>query len=365
MSKADSPPNLLFITADQLRHDSLGCYGHPLVQSPNLDALAARGVRFANHFNQATPCGPSRNSIHTGMYLMNHRGVTNGTPLARRFTNWAAELRRQTGGKIRPKLIGYTDAPTDPRGLPLDHPQLQHWDGGYLEGFDNLTEHDNDLGSAAWLSAQQFPQDIVDKAAELEANGKVSWNGWRGDMSPWLAPAAPGYEAGKPADGHAPPAAYTAEQSDTYIMCNLAIDYIESQATETTPWAVHLSLLKPHPPLIAPRPYNEMYPLASVALPTHRAPTAEEEGAAHPFLANAVRSMSEEQLRESRASYYGLITECDDNLGRVFESLEQTGQLEHTIIIFSTGTSAQQPSWRLINLHRNLVLLWLLVKLSY
>ena len=75
--------------------------------------------------------------------------------------------------------------------------------------------------------------------------------------------------------------------------------------------------------------------------------------------------MSEEQLRESRASYYGLITECDDNLGRVFESLEQTGQLEHTIIIFSTGTSAQQPSWRLINLHRNLVLLWLLVKISY
>ena len=108
MSKTDSHPNLLFITADQLRHDSLGCYGHPLVQSPNLDALAARGVCFANHFNQATPCGPSRNSIHTGMYLMNHRGVTNGTPLARRFTNWAAELRRQTGGKIQPKLIGYT-----------------------------------------------------------------------------------------------------------------------------------------------------------------------------------------------------------------------------------------------------------------
>ena len=149
--------------------------------------------------------------------------------------------------------------------------------GGYLEGFDNLTAEGNELGSAAWLSAQGFPQDIVDKAAELEAGGKVSWNGWRGDMA-WLAPAAPGYEAGKPtADGHAPPAAYTAEQSDTYIMCNHAIDYIESQATEAAPWAVHLSLLKPHPPLIAPRPYNEMYPLASVALPEHRAPTAEEE----------------------------------------------------------------------------------------
>lgn len=247
-------------------------------------------------------------------------------------------------------MVLWLDAPTDPRGLPLDHPQLQHWDGGYLEGFENLTEHDNDLGSAAWLSSQGFPQDVVDKAAELEANGKVSWNGWRGDMSPWLAPAAPGYEAGTPtADGHAPPAVYTAEQSDTYIMCNRAIDYIESQSTETTPWAVHLSLLKPHPPLIAPAPYNEMYPLASVSLPTHRAPSAEEEGAAHPFLANAVRSMSEEQLRESRASYYGLITECDANLGRVFESLEQSGQFENTIIVFSTDHGEQLGDHHLMN----------------
>ena len=49
--------------------------------------------------------------------MMNHRGVTNGTPLARRFTNWARELRDQSGGTIKPVLIGYTDAPTDPVGV--------------------------------------------------------------------------------------------------------------------------------------------------------------------------------------------------------------------------------------------------------
>ena len=121
---------------------------------------------------------------------MNHRGVTNGTPLARRFTNWASELRRQSAGKIKPKLIGYTDAPTDPRGLPLDHPELQHWDGGYMDGFDNLTKDGNKVGSAAWLSENHFPQEVVDNVVELEGEGKVSWNGWRGDMG-WLAPAAP------------------------------------------------------------------------------------------------------------------------------------------------------------------------------
>lgn len=300
-------PNLLFITADQLRADSLGCSGHPLVRTPTIDALARKGVRFANHFNQTTPCGPSRCSIHTGMYLMNHRVVTNGTPLDRRFTNWAAELREQSGGAIKPKLVGYTDAPTDPRGLDLEHPELQHWDGGYLDGIDNLTA-DSQLGSADWLAAQGFPADVVEAAAAVEAEGRVSWNGWRGDMG-WLGPAAPGFEAGKPtATGCAPPAVYSAEQSDTFVMCDVAIDYIDSQAAAAEPWAMHLSLLKPHPPLIAPAPYNEMYPLADVSLPEHRAASADAEGEAHPFLATAVREMTEEQLRESRSSYYGLIT---------------------------------------------------------
>ena len=116
-TSADQQPNVLLITLDQLRADSLGCSGHPLVRTPVIgeagettanyfrclpcvftafsmclkcdrhatDALAARGVHFQNHFNQATPCGPSRNSLHTGMYMMNHRGVQNGTPLPRCF----------------------------------------------------------------------------------------------------------------------------------------------------------------------------------------------------------------------------------------------------------------------------------------
>ena len=192
MAAPPARPNVLFITADQLRADSLGCAGHPLVRTPHIDALASRGVHFANHFTQATPCGPSRNCIHTGMYLMNHRGVSNGTPLARRHTNWARELREHAG--LRPALIGYTDAPTDPSGLPLDHPELQHWDGGYMEGFDNLTLH-SDIGSAAWLEAEGFPREVVDAAAAAEAEGTVQWNGWRGSMG-WLEFAAPGYTFG-------------------------------------------------------------------------------------------------------------------------------------------------------------------------
>ena len=99
-----------------------------------------------------------------------------------------------------------------------------------MEGFDNLTLH-SQLGNAAWLESEGFPPEMVEAAAKLEEDGKVSWNGWRGDMG-WLGEAAPGYTAGKPTpEGHAPPAAYTAEQSDTRRMCDIAINFINSQVS--------------------------------------------------------------------------------------------------------------------------------------
>lgn len=83
--------NVLYITVDQWRGDCLGAVGHPVVRTPNLDRLAGRGVLFANHWSVTAPCGPSRASLHTGLYLMNHRSVNNGTPLDDRFTNIARE----------------------------------------------------------------------------------------------------------------------------------------------------------------------------------------------------------------------------------------------------------------------------------
>ena len=91
--------------------DCLSLLGHR-VQTPNLDALAAEGTLFERHFANAVPCGPSRASLHTGMYLQNHRSGTNGTPLDHRFDNWALQLR-SIG--YTPSLFGYTDTALDPR----------------------------------------------------------------------------------------------------------------------------------------------------------------------------------------------------------------------------------------------------------
>ena len=74
-------PNILFIMVDQMRADCLSCAGHPVVKTPNLDALAARGVRFAEAYVQSAVCVPSRMSFYTGRYVHAHRSSWNAVPL--------------------------------------------------------------------------------------------------------------------------------------------------------------------------------------------------------------------------------------------------------------------------------------------
>ena len=73
--------NVLFIMCDQLRRDYLGCYGHPTIRTPHIDALAARGTRFDRAYVQGPVCGPSRMSTYTGRYVASHGATWNFVPL--------------------------------------------------------------------------------------------------------------------------------------------------------------------------------------------------------------------------------------------------------------------------------------------
>ena len=159
--------NILFITADQWRGECLSCLGH-MVQTPNLDELAADAVLFRRHYANAVPCGPSRASIHTGMYLQNHRSGTNGTPLDARHTNWALETRR---AGYDPVLFGYTDTANDPREFDLDDPILKSYEG-LLPGIRPIIQ----MGTfpdawADWLSERGY--DIPDPNWRLYKIGRA------------------------------------------------------------------------------------------------------------------------------------------------------------------------------------------------
>ena len=309
-----APLNILFITADQWRGDCLSALGHPVVKTPNLDRLAAEGVIFERHFANAAPCGPSRASLHTGLYLQNHRSGTNGTPLDARHSNWALEAAKLG---YDPVLFGYTDTSRDPRGEPDDSPWLRTYEGP-LPGIRPIVHLDGDpVPWTDWLRAQgrETP------ARAVEAYG-------------WRAPG-PDYEDGAPAPR---PLAFPADLDDVAFLTGALIDYLKAA---TAPFIAHLSLLRPHPPFVAPEPYNALYDPAAVP-GFRRAASAEDEGRQHPWLAwrlsrHPFRATDNEaRLRRLKAVYFGLISRVDAEIGRLLAFLDESGLAERTLVIFTS-----------------------------
>lgn len=314
-------PNVLLITADQWRSECLSTLEHPLVRTPTLDALAAEGVLFRNHYTQCAPCGPSRASLLTGMYAMNHRSLRNGTPLDARFTNIAKEMRRQG---YDPMLIGYTDTSLDPRGRDRQDPAVRTY-AGTLPGF-----------------TQFVPGSEIDRAwlADLTAKGYPAWPNRDAACAP-----VPGYPG---ADTHGPtwpPPGFRSEDSETAFVVNHAIRYVTNQKA---PWFLHLSILQPHPPFAATEPYNKLYDWTQVP-PFRGCADPAAELALHPYVAYYRRHFREREghnltntpederaRRQLRATYYGMMTEVDDNLGRLFAAMKAAGNFEDTLIVFTS-----------------------------
>ena len=308
--------NILFITADQWRGECLSALNHPVVKTPHLDALALEGVLFARHFANTAPCSPSRATLHTGLYQHNHRVAMNGTPLDRRHTNWALEVRKLG---YDPALIGYTDQTPDPRGLAPADPLLKTYEG-LLPGITPIA-HTGMERPGPW---GEF----------LRSKGYALPDDERFVL--WMREGGPDYEEGA---AHPRPFAIRAEHNETTWHVDQAIDYVSEQ--RNAPWILHLSLLRPHPPWIASAPWNKLYDPESLP-PPHRRDNPETEGEQHPFLAfqlaqDVARAPGNlKKLNRLRAVYFGMISEVDENLGRLFAHLKREGLWDSTLIIFTS-----------------------------
>ena len=308
--------NILFITADQWRGDSLSSLGHPIVKTPHLDAFAREGVTFARHFANTAPCSPSRATLHTGLYQHNHRVAMNGTPLDRRHTNWAIEARKLG---YDPALIGYTDQTPDPRDLPPNDPRLNTYEG-LLPGITPIA-HTGMENPGPWADY------LRGKGYELPADERFVL---------WMREGGPDYEEGA---AHPRPFTIRAEHNDTTWHVDQAIDYISER--RAAPWLLHLSLLRPHPPWIASEPWNKLYDPESIPPPI-RCETIEREGEQHPWLAfqlsrGITRSpRAIKKLNRLRAVYYGLMSEVDEHLGRLFAHLKHERLWDSTLIVFTS-----------------------------
>jgi len=331
-SSVSTKRNVLFISADQWRADCLSVMGHQTVKTPQLDALAADGVLFSQHFCQAAPCGPARASMLTGLYAMKHRSILNGTPLAERHTNLALEVRKLG---YDPILFGYTDTSLDtgrdaPGGVNLADRYM-----GVLPGFRVGVTYTQEM-FLPWFSY------LADKGYKLPENALEVYLG---------RSKYPG--ANRSGRSYAAPI-YDAADSDTAYTTNKVLEYL--QASQDQPWFVHAVFLRPHPPLFAPEPYNGMFDPKSVPFP-QRLSTPDEEARQHPFLRfwlekqsrpgsypghnYDVQNLPDYEIRQMVASYYGLIAEVDDHVGRLIDYLKSSNQLDNTLIIFTCDHGEQ------------------------
>ncbi len=312
--------NILFITADQWRGPCLSALDHPVVQTPALDQLAKEGALFSNHFAQAAPCAPSRTSLHTGMYLFNHRCVDNGTPVSRHLTNWALELRR---AGYDPSLFGYTDTGADPGGRDLSDPSLTHYSEP-LPGIGTYTPVRDEV-PVPWV------EHLLKRGYEIPAK--------RWDLYGVRVPGRSWAEGGD----SVLPLAIDAEDHETAYMVGRCMEWID---VAEGPWVTHLSLLRPHPPFVAPHPYNRLYEPRGI-VQSIRHPERAREAETHAFVGAMMTSPKYGDsgdmrwLEDACAAYFGLMTEVDEHLGRLFEFLQKKGFWDDTLIIFTSDHGEQ------------------------
>ncbi len=317
--------NVLWIMADQLRYDYLSCYGAKHIETPNLDRLASKGVRFDRAYVQSPICGPSRMSFYTGRYVRSHGATWNGFPLPVGQPTLGDHLRK-IGANCA--LVGKTHMVPDRDGMERLGLSTETATGARIAecGFDVFVRDD---GTNATIYPGRSSDDYDAYLRSHGMDGDNPWEEWAntaagpdGDLkSGWLLETAP------------LPARVPKEHSETAWLTTRGIEFIEAQGE--APWLCHLSYIKPHWPYIVPEPYNDMY--SAKDLP----PVVRREGEhTHPFMkawtdTRICKSFAKDNVRDVVGpAYMGLIKELDDNLGRLFDYLETSGRMKDTMIVF-------------------------------
>ncbi len=294
----DRPMNVLFIIADDLRPE-LGCYGHPLIKSPNIDRLAASGTVFTQAYCNVPVCGASRSSFLTGL-----------RPTRSRFVNWntrmdadapeadtiASHFKRSGYQSISLGKIAH---------FPDD--QKHHW----TESPWRPDYPDNDKVQVTWRDYQS-PKNI--EISQSNPNG-----------------AGPPLEAGDVGDD-----AYRDGQIATK-----AVQRLKELAKSDDPFFLAVGFLKPHLPFNAPKKYWDLYDRDEIHLPdNYRRPenvpnvAMRSSGELRAYTGLPRMGLVEDQKAiELIHGYYACVSYVDAQVGRVLDQLHQSGLGDRTVVI--------------------------------
>lgn len=291
---ADSKPNVLFLICDDLNCD-LGCYGHPQVQSPHIDQLAKRGVRFQNAYCQFPLCGPSRASFMTGMYpdqTLVHRN--------------AIYIREHVPNvKTIPQMF------RDNGYFATRVGKIYHY---------NVPKH---IGTGGHDDPYSWNQTFNPRGRDVDDEDLIfslTPGSYGGTLS-WLA-----------ADG-------TDEEQTDGIAADIAIEQLQKFAKSKQPFFLAVGLYRPHTPYVAPKEYFKKYPTEEIQVP--QIPDGYLNTIPKPARQSVTRKKVQVNLpdklgRQAIQAYHASITFADAQLGKILKALKDNGLDDNTIIVFTS-----------------------------
>ncbi|MBL8232958.1 MAG: sulfatase [Bryobacterales bacterium] len=269
--------NLLLIAVDDLNRD-LGCYGHPIVRTPNLDSLAKSGMRFDRAFCQYPVCNPSRTSLLSGLY---------------------------------PETTKILDNRDNPRSHLQGHPFLPELlrANGYQTYRVGKIFHDGMDSEADWDGQFNPRPQIPPGEGRNLTGGKFAFFQWR---------AAEGTDTDHPDGG-------IAEESSKLL---------EKFASNPTgkPFFLAAGFRKPHDPYIAPKRYFDLYPPSSI--PVRKEPRDDEADIPKAAYPPVRHNLGAQEELEYRRAYWACISFMDAQVGRLLGTLRRTGLDKSTLVIF-------------------------------
>ena len=286
--------NLIIFESDNHNRDLLGCYGHPIVQTPNLDRIANQGVRFANAYCTSSLCCPSRASLATGLYPHQTGFWDNCLVYDGRRASWATRVRDQGHTAVSVGKLHFRS-----------------------------TEDDNGF------SDEIAPMHIVDGVGGLvnllrwSEDEPVQTNQWRL------------YSTESKVGG-------SDYQDYDQEITRLAIEWLENNATQSgKPWVLYVSYVSAHPPFSVPQRFWDMYPPEDMPLPVAFSADDRPEHPAYAHLRHVkgierMGESHEDMLRRVAAGYFGLITHLDEQIGAVMDAAERLGLSGNTRIAYTS-----------------------------
>jgi len=325
-------PNVLFITSDQHRFDAVGYMGHPDVQTPNLDRLAASGVVFERCYVTNPVCMPSRATLLTGQFPDANGVRRNGIEVPDR--PWGiARIFRQNGW--RTGVFGKTHF------CPLRrdyNPDLVFHDWRVGEDYYGFEER------AISHDLKDFVSDIPTSYRRAGAGLDLNRAFLRDDYLDWIQQVEPALyrlavREGLPEGQSAlAPELWTSdlpvERHQSTWIADHTMDFIDRHHEE--PFFAWCSFVDPHHPFNAPRPYRELYDPERLAGPVWADDELARRSRYHQERSQQQIEVWHQFGQEYRAQYFGMLSLIDAQVGRLVRHLEDRGLAERTLIVFSS-----------------------------